>query len=282
MRVLIDEKEVSELDFRDLIDKIILGDARRVLKKLPSESVDMVFLDPPYYLQLPPNQKLLRWYNKTLVNTVHSEWDYFESYEEYDSFVREILIEVKRIMRRNATIWAIGSYHNIFRIGRLLQDLGFWILNTVVWFKTNPMPNWYNVRMSNATEFLVWAVKDRSVKDYTYNHEAALEYSARDFGSRIALNIWRVRSAVGRERLKDENGRRLHPTQKPEELLERVIRVSTREGDLVLDPMAGTGTTGVVAKRMNRRFILIEINKRYAEAAEKRIIESLVLAKSRR
>ncbi|MEM0043919.1 MAG: DNA methyltransferase [Sulfolobales archaeon] len=282
MSILLDEASIDNVNLEDLINKIIIGDARRILKKIPETSVDMIFLDPPYYLQLPPNQKLVRWHSKTLVNTVHSEWDSFMSYEEYDRFLEEILREIRRIMKPNASLWAIGSYHNIFRIGRLLQDLGFWILGTVVWFKTNPMPNWYNVRMSNATEFLIWAVKDRNVKNYTYNSEIAREYSMKDFGSRIALNVWRVRSAVGRERLRDEKGRRLHPTQKPEEILERVIRISTREGDLILDPMAGTGTTGVVAKRLGRRFILIEINRIYAEAAAERIIRSQVVSKSHR
>jgi len=254
----------------ELLDSVILGDCLYVLKKIPSETVDMVFFDPPYFLQLPRSKRLIRWYVKTVVDSPEEYWDLFDSWDEYDVFIARVLREIRRVMRRNATIWAIGTYHNIFRIGKIMQDLGFWILNDVIWFKINSMPNWLNVRFSNSTETLIWAVKDRGVKNYVYNHKIARSYSFEDFGSRIALNIWRIPIVRGRERLRDESGKKLHPTQKPEELLRRVIEVSTNEGDIVLDPMAGTGTTGVVAKRMNRRFIMIEKEKRYVDAILRR------------
>ena len=152
-----------------------------------------------------------------------------------------------------------------------MQDLGFWILNDVIWMKTNPMPNWLNVRLTNATEILIWAVRDKDSREYTYNHDLARSYSLKDFGSKIALNVWRIPIARGRERLRDEKGKRLHPTQKPEELLERVISISTKPGDIILDPMAGTGTTGVVARRLGRRFILIEREERYFRAIQQRL-----------
>jgi DNA modification methylase len=261
----------EKISLNDLIDSVIHGDCLHVLKKIPSESIDMVFFDPPYYLQLPKNKKLIRWYVKTVVESPEEYWDEFDSWDEYDTFISRVLKEIRRVMKRNATIWAIGTYHNIFRIGKIMQDLGFWILNDVIWFKTNPMPNWLNVRLTNSTETLIWAVKDRDAKNYTYNHEAAKKYSFNDFGSRIALSVWRIPIVRGKERIRDEKGRRLHPTQKPEELLRRVIEISTRKGDIILDPMAGTGTTGVVARELERHFILIEKESRYVEAILKRL-----------
>ncbi|MBC7287910.1 MAG: site-specific DNA-methyltransferase [Armatimonadetes bacterium] len=230
----------------------------------------MVFLDPPYFLQL-PNKKLLRWGVRTEVDSPEAEWDRFGSFTEYDTFVGGVLEECRRLMKPSATIWVIGTYHNIYRIGALLQDIGFWILNDVTWFKTNPMPNWLNVRMTNATETLIWAVRDRDAKDYVYDAAVAKACSLEDFGARIALNVWRIPLCTGRERLKNRSGKRLHPTQKPERLLERVIRISTRPGDIILDPMAGTGTTGVVAKALGRRYILIERDPGYADAARSRL-----------
>ena len=260
----------KRLQIEDVIDSIIEGDCIAVMKKLPSEIADMVFFDPPYYLQLPRDKKLVRWYVKTEVESPEREWDRFSSFSEYDDFIRSILLEVKRIMKRNATIWAIGTYHNIFRIGKIMQDLGFWILNDVIWFKTNPMPNWLNVRFTNATETLIWAVKDKSVKNYTFHPDIARKFTIKDFGIRIGLSVWRIPICMGKERLRDEKGRRLHPTQKPERLLERIILVSTNKGDLVFDPMAGTGTTGYVARRLGRHFIMIEKEKIYVDAIVKR------------
>lgn len=259
------------VSINDIIDSVIHGDCLDILKRIPSRSIDMVFIDPPYFLQLPRGKKLVRWYVRTIVESPEEEWDEFRSWREYDGFIEAVLREARRVMKPSASMWAIGTYHNIHRIGKIMQDLGFWILNDVIWMKTNPMPNWLNVRLTNATEILIWAVRDKDARKYTYNHDIARSYSLRDFGSKIALNVWRIPIARGRERLRDEKGKRLHPTQKPEELLERVISISTKPGDIILDPMAGTGTTGVVARRLGRRFILIEREERYFRAILQRL-----------
>ncbi len=276
VRLLKDEELSRGVSLESVIDSIIHGDCLEVLKKLPQEVVDMVFFDPPYYLQLPKGKRLVRWYVRTEVESPEEYWDEFSSWEEYDRFIENVLREIMRVMKPNATIWAIGTYHNIYRIGKILQDLGFWILNDVIWFKTNPMPNWLNVRLTNATETLIWAVRDRGVKSYTYNWEYARKFSMEDFNSKIALNVWRIPICMGPERLKDERGKRLHPTQKPEKLLERIILISTKPGDLVLDPMSGTGTTGVVARRLGRHFIMIEKEEKYIEAMIKRFSSELI------
>ncbi len=252
----------------DLLDRVICGDALEVLPQLPDALADMVFFDPPYFLQLPKRQ-LLRWKARTLVEGVYEQWDQFASFEEYDTFISTVLAQLRRLMKPSATLWVIGTYHNIHRIGRLLQDAGFWILNEVIWIKTNAMPNWLNVRFTNATETLIWAVKDRTVKDYTYHADVARTFAPDGF--RLAINVWELPICTGKERLKDSEGRKLHPTQKPEALLERVILTSTNEGDVVLDPMAGTGTTGVVALRHGRRFVLIEREPRYVAACQQRL-----------
>jgi DNA modification methylase len=228
----------------------------------------MVFLDPPYFLQL-PQKRLVRWKVKTLVEGVDEDWDKFASFSEYDEFIAKILQEIQRLMKSTATLWVIGTYHNIHRIGKIMQDLGFWILNDVIWVKTNAMPNWLNVRFTNATETLIWAVKDKSVKGYTFHAERARQFSPSRF--KLAVNVWELPICTGEERLKDDKGRKLHPTQKPEALLERVILVSTNEGDVILDPMCGTGTTGVVAMRHRRHFIMVEKERKYVEACVQRL-----------
>ena len=264
----------ESLDLEEVLDQILVGDCLELLPALPAESVDMVFIDPPYFLQL-PGRRLVRWGARSEVETPEREWDRFESFAQYDEFIGGVLEEVRRVMKPSATIWVIGTYHNIYRIGTLMQDIGFWMLNNVTWFKSNPMPNWLNVRMTNATETLIWAVRDRGARDYVYNAPAAKEYSREDFGAKIAANVWRIPLCIGHERLKGDNGKRLHPTQKPERLLERVIRLSTRRGQVVLDPMAGTGTAGVVARRLGRQFILIERDEMYAQAASRRLAEAV-------
>lgn len=255
----------------DLVDVVVHGDCLEVLGRLPSSVADMVFFDPPYFLQLPKGKRLVRWGVRTAVESPEERWDLFSSWEEYDRFVESVLAGVRRVMKPCSTIWAIGTYHNIYRIGKIMQDLGFWILNDVIWFKTNPMPNWLGVRLANSTETLIWAVKEKSCRRHTFNRDAAREYSERDWGRRLGYNVWRIPLCSGRERLRDEKGRRLHPTQKPEQLLERVIRISTKPGDLILDPMAGTGTTGVVAMRLGRRFLLIEREEKYVKAILERL-----------
>jgi len=261
------DSEIIEAKLTPFLDKVILGDCLEILPQMPPNSIDMVFFDPPYFLQLPP-KRLIRWEVHTLVEGVNDEWDKFSSFEEYDTFLWRCLEAIRPVMKPNATIWAIGTYHNIFRVGTILQNLGFWILNDVIWVKTNPMPNWLNVRLTNATETLIWAVKDKKAKNYTFNPEAARSFD----NKKIALNTWRISLCTGKERLKDETGKKLHSTQKPEKLLERIISISTKEGDVILDPVAGTGTTGYIAKKLGRHFIMIEKNEGYVEAMERRML----------
>jgi len=243
---------------------ILVGDCVAEMSKLPAASVDLVFADPPYNLQL---QGDLKRPDDSRVDAVDDDWDKFASFESYDAFTRAWLLACRRVMKPNATLWVIGSYHNIFRVGAILQDLGFWILNDIVWRKTNPMPNFRGRRFTNAHETLIWAARGAGAKGYTFNYEA-LKAGNDDVQAR---SDWTLPLCTGEERLKDGNGRKLHPTQKPEALLARVILSASRPDDLVLDPFNGSGTTGAVAKRLRRRFIGIEREPAYAEAARKRI-----------
>ncbi len=252
-----------------ILDSVILGDAFEVLGRLPAESVDSVFFDPPYYLQL-SGRKLRRWNVKTEVNGVSEQWDSFSSWDEYDTFIAKALQLIRHTMKPNATLWAIGTYHNIFRIGKIMQDLGFWTLNDVIWVKTNPMPNWLGVRFTNATETLIWAVKDKGAKDYAFDRDAA-----RRFGiGKVGANVWVLPICSRRERVLGDDGKKLHPTQKPIELLRRVILTSTIENAVVLDPMAGVGTTGYVAAALGRHFIMIENDERYVAGIASRFRET--------
>lgn len=268
--IFIDQIEKQVYTKEEILNSVILGDALKVLKKFPSEIFDMVFIDPPYFLQL-PKKELRRWKVKTIVQGVDDDWDKFSSFEEYDNFIRDLLREIKRVMKPNATIWVIATYHSIFRIGKIMQDLGYWILNDIIWVKTNPMPNWLGVRFTNATETLIWAVKDKNVKKYTFNKDYAKQFGI----GRIGANVWIFPLCNGKERLKDENGKKVHSTQKPTELLKRVILVSTNEGDLILDPLAGVGTTGFVARALKRNFVMIEINPKYVEWIKRRFEKPL-------
>ena len=245
----------------------MLGNCVAEMAKLPAESIDLVFADPPYNLQLKGD---LRRPDDSRVDAVDDEWDRFASFAAYDEFTRAWLIACRRVMKRSATLWVIGSYHNIFRVGSLLQDLGFWILNDVIWRKTNPMPNFRGRRFTNAHETLIWAAREPESKGYTFNYEA-LKAGNDDVQMR---SDWTFALCTGEERLKDGAGRKLHPTQKPEALLARVILASSRPGDVILDPFCGTGTTGAVAKRLGRGFIGVERDRSYAAAAEKRIAAS--------
>ncbi len=270
-----DTEEKEKYSIEEIKNKVILGDVFNVLKKINDNVFDMVFIDPPYFLQL-PNKELRRWNVKTIVEGVNDTWDKFASFQEYDNFITNLLIEVKRVMKTNATIWVIATYHSIFRIGKIMQDLGYWILNDVIWVKTNPMPNWLGVRFTNATENLIWAVKNKDAKKYTFNKEYA-----RKFGiGKVGANVWILPLCWGKERLKDDKGKKLHSTQKPIELLKRVILTSTKEGDLVLDPVAGTGTTGYVAQALKRNFIMIEINSKYVKGIEERFKHPLKIMDS--
>ena len=271
MSIVIEDKDNKSIyNLNEIKNKVILGDAFKVLKKIDNEVFDMVFIDPPYFLQL-PNKELRRWTVKTIVEGVNDEWDKFSSFQDYDNFIQKLLIEVKRVMKPDATIWVIATYHSVFRIGKIMQDLGYWILNDVIWVKTNPMPNWLGVRFTNATETLIWAVKDKNCKKFTFNKDYAKSFGI----GKIGANVWVLPICWGKERIKDENNKKLHSTQKPIELLKRVILTSTKEGDLVLDPVAGSGTTGYVAQALKRDFVMIEINPKYVKGIEERFKHSL-------
>ena len=245
------------------LDRIIIGDCIEELSKLPTASVDLVFADPPYNLQL--DGDLLR-PNNTRVDGVDDEWDKFSDFADYDRFSRAWLSECRRVLKRDGAIWVIGSYHNIFRLGVALQDLGFWIQNDIIWRKTNPMPNFRGKRFTNAHETLIWAGRDQKSR-VTFNYEA-MKAGNDDLQMR---SDWLFPICAGPERLKDECGRKAHPTQKPEALLHRILLATTNPGDVVLDPFFGTGTTGAVAKRLGRRWIGIERDPDYARAATRRI-----------
>jgi len=247
-----------------LVDQIIEGDCLEVLLTLPDESVDLIFADPPYNLQL--RQELYR-PNMTLVDAVNDQWDKFGSFREYDEFTRAWLTACRRVLKDTGTIWVIGTYHNIFRVGAIMQDIGYWILNDVVWVKTNPMPNFRGVRLTNAHETLVWASKAQGSK-YTFNHHAIKAYN----NGKQLRSDWLLPICSGAERIRD-NGQKAHSTQKPEALLERVIAASSKPGDLVLDPFAGSGTTAAVAKRLHRHWIGIEKEPSYVAIATRRISE---------
>jgi modification methylase len=246
------------------LDTIIKGDCVAALERLPDNSIDVVFADPPYNLQLEGD---LHRPDQSKVDAVDDHWDQFESFAAYDAFTRAWLLAVRRVLKPNGTIWVIGSYHNIFRVGAAMQDLGFWILNDVVWRKTNPMPNFRGRRFQNAHETMIWASRDQKAKGYTFNYES-LKASNDDVQMR---SDWLFPICTGAERLKNDNGDKLHPTQKPEALLARVMMASTRPGDVVLDPFFGSGTTGAVARRLGRHFVGVEREQDYIDAAEERI-----------
>jgi len=246
--------------------RILVGDCVNEMSKLQAGSVDLIFADPPYNLQLASDLKRP---DDSHVDAVTDDWDKFASFAAYDAFTKEWLAACRRVLKPAGTIWVIGSYHNIFRVGAIMQDMGFWILNDVIWRKTNPMPNFRGRRFTNAHETMIWASRDANAKGYTFNYEA-LKAGNDDVQVR---SDWTFPLCTGSERLKGADGKKLHPTQKPEALLARVILSSSKPGDLVLDPFNGTGTTGAVAKKLGRRYIGLEREKKYASAAEKRIAD---------
>ena len=245
------------------LNKILPGECIEVMNSLPAGSVDLIFADPPYNLQLrgdlhrPDNSK---------VDAVDDSWDQFSSFGAYDAFTRDWLKAAKRLLKPNGAIWVIGSYHNIFRVGAAMQNAGYWILNDVVWRKSNPMPNFRGMRLTNAHETMIWASRAEASK-YTFNYEAL---KALNEGIQMRSD-WVLPICTGHERLKDENGDKAHPTQKPQSLLHRVLVATTNPGDVVLDPFFGTGTTGAVAKMLGREFIGIEREEKYRDVAKKRI-----------
>ncbi len=245
-------------------DRIIISDCLDALASLPAESVDLVFADPPYNLQL---ANPLTRPDQSLVDAVDDDWDRFASFGDYDRFTKAWLQGVRRVMKPNATLFVIGSYHNIFRVGSTLQDLGFWILNDIVWLKANPMPNFRGRRFTNAHETMIWASRDEGAKQYTFNYEA-MKGANDDTQMR---SDWFMPICSGGERLKDKNGDKLHPTQKPEALLTRILLSASKPGDVVLDPFFGSGTTGAVARRYGRTCVGIERDPGYAAAAAARI-----------
>src|SRR5271156_1818621 len=245
-------------------DEILVGDCVAELNKLPDACVDLVFADPPYNLQL---EGSLSRPDQSVVDGVDDDWDKFADFTSYDSFTRNWLTAARRVMKRDATIVVIGSYHNIFRVGAILQDLGFWILNDIVWRKANPMPNFRGRRFTNAHETLIWAARSADAKGYTFNYEA-LKAGNEDSQAR---SDWYFPICTGAERLKDTNGRKSHPTQKPEALLQRVLLAASHPGDLVLDPFFGSGTSGAVARRLRGDFIGLVRDSHYAAVARARI-----------
>ncbi|GAB4300125.1 MAG: site-specific DNA-methyltransferase [Roseovarius sp.] len=245
------------------LDTIVAGDCIEVMRRLPEASIDLIFADPPYNLQL--RGDLQRPEGGT-VDAVDDAWDSFASFAAYDRFTRDWLRAARRLLKPNGAIWVIGSYHNIFRVGAALQDSGFWLLNDVIWRKTNPMPNFRGKRLTNAHETMIWASREQGAR-YTFNYEAL---KALNDGVQMRSD-WLLPICTGQERLKDETGAKAHPTQKPESLLHRILVGTTNPGDVVLDPFFGTGTTGAVAKKLGRSYIGIEREERYIRIAERRL-----------
>jgi len=257
------ESSPNDIAVHPAADGVREGDCIAGMQALPPGSVDMIFADPPYNLQLAGE---LHRPNHSRVDGVEDAWDRFESFESYDAFTRGWLLAARQALSDDGTIWVIGSYHNIFRVGAILQDLGFWILNDVVWRKTNPMPNFRGRRFTNAHETLIWAAKDKGAR-YTFNYQ-----SMKALNDDLQMRSdWYIPICSGGERLKTGAGRKAHPTQKPEALLHRVLLAATRPGDLVLDPFLGSGTTAAVAKRLHRRCLGFEADADYARAARERL-----------
>jgi modification methylase len=253
------------------LDQILMDDCIEAMRALPAKSIDMIFADPPYNLQL--GGDLFR-PEGGRVDAVDNDWDKFDTFQAYDAFTHAWLAEARRILKDNGTIWVIGSYHNIFRVGAAVQDQGYWILNDIVWRKANPMPNFKGTRFTNAHETLIWAAKSESAR-YTFNYRAM-----KTLNDELQMRSdWLIPICGGQERLK-RDGVKAHPTQKPEALLYRILLACTKPGDVVLDPFFGTGTTGAVAKRLGRRFIGIEREPGYVDVARERIAAALPLDES--
>lgn len=248
---------------QEMLNTVINADSIKLMNEMEANSVDLIFADPPYNMQL--GDMLMRPDN-SIVNGVNEEWDSFESLAAYDEYTKQWLTAARRVLKDNGSIWVIGSYHNIYRVGYILQNLGFWILNDVIWNKVNPMPNFKGTRFTNAHETLIWAVKNPKAK-YTFNYEAMKALN----DDTQMRSTWEIPLCTGKERLKNDKGEKLHPTQKPEALLYRIILASSKPGDVVLDPFFGTGTTGAVAKKLGRNFIGIEKDAEYIKGAVARI-----------
>ena len=249
-----------------LLNKIVNGDSLKILKTIPNKTFDLVFADPPYNLQI---GKKLKRPDDSKVNGVNDKWDRFESFNDYDNFCKKWLKECKRVLKDNGSIWVIGTYHNIFRLGYHMQNIGFWILNDVIWKKNNPMPNFRGTRFTNAHETLIWASKNKKSK-YTFNYQS-LKCLNDDLQMR---SDWTLPICNGSERVK-KNGKKVHSTQKPESLLLRILLASTNKNDFVFDPFLGTGTTAVVAKKLGRNYFGIEREKKYFNTAKQRLEKTI-------
>lgn len=257
------------LEISEILNTIVKGDTIETLKKLPDESIDLIFADPPYNMQL--TGTLLRREGTEFNGVAHEEWDHFDSLEHYREFTRNWLKECQRILKKDGSLWVIGSFQNIYMIGDILQDLGYWIINDVIWNKNNPVPNFSGSRFTNAHETLIWCVKNHKSK-FHFNYQT-MKYLN---GGKQMRSVWDIPICNGSERIKDEHGKKVHPTQKPEELLYRVIASSSELDDVLLDPFMGSGTTGAVAKRTGRNYIGIEREQKYIDAANKRIEQVIV------
>ena len=253
------------------INKIFNEDCLIIISKIPDKSIDVIFADPPYNLQL--RDTLLR-PDQTIVEAVKEEWDKFNNYQEYDNFISKWLKQCKRILKDGGAFWTIGSYHNIYRIGNEIQNLGMWILNDIIWYKTNPMPNFRGTRFTNAHETLLWCTTSRKAK-YTFNYNNMKEFNE----GKQMRSTWEIPICNGKERIRNKDNSRSHPTQKPEALLYRILLASSNVGDVVLDPFLGSGTTAVVAKKLGRKFIGIEKEKKYFKLAKSRLQKTNVLDK---
>ena len=253
------------------LNKILAGDCIDVMREIPDASVDAVFADSPYNLQL-GSKTLYRPEDQTAARAVRDSWDSFESSVEYDKFTRAWVAECKRVLKPDGAFWTIGSYHNIFRIGAILQDLGFWVLNDIVWVKTNPMPNFRGTRFTNAHETLIWATPRKTGK-YTFNYETMKKLN----GGKQMRSDWDINICLGEERIKGTDGKSLHNTQKPMDLLRRVILASTKPGDIILDPFIGSGTTAAAARELGRNFIGIDREESYVAAARERVAKTTAI-----
>ena len=251
------------INMKEIENTILHGDCIEKLKELPSESVDLIFADPPYFMQT--EGELMR-PEGTTFSGVNDLWDKFNGYSQYDEFCLNWLTECKRVLKKNGSIWVIGSFQNIYRIGYIMQNLGFWILNDIVWSKPNAAPNFSGKRFQNSHETLLWCTKDKNAK-YTFNYKT-MKYL---HGGKQEKSIWDIGICIGNERLKDKNKKKVHSTQKPEKLLYNIILSSSKPNDIILDPFFGTGTTGAVAKLLGRKYIGIEREKNYIKVAEERI-----------
>ena len=265
LRLMNYDERINKKKLKIRSSKFILGDSITELKKIETNSIDLAFCDPPYNLQL--SNKLYR-PDMSYVSGVKESWDKFSSFKEYDDFTLKWLKSIKRVLKDDGSIWIIGSYHNIYRIGYLMQNLGFWFLNDVIWTKINPMPNFRGTRFTNAHETLIWASKSKKSK-YTFNYRTMKKLN----NNKQMRSDWNLKICSGKERVKDGSNQKVHSTQKPEQLLERIVLSSSRPGDIVLDPFFGTGTTGAVCKKLGRKFIGIEKDADYIKYAKTRIMK---------